>query len=765
MKKSRYAFLLIYFCISLVLVSNPPYGKGNQDSPYELFDSTTLTQALNSKTNNFTEKNYFPEYYQSSIHSTYYALFILDAIGKLDSIDTQAYSTYFLSFYNGETQHFIDEYALRYLNMDPLFTYYPYTSLLEINCYSVLSLDLLNSLHLINSVEMIDFIWSCFNPESGGFLGQPYSPTLPPEFQLSTADNTYYALKTLDLLIDSWDEYLSEKDSTITFLNSLQSINPLKGHFGGFYNDLDSTLSTLRMTEPNIISSYYSIKSLELFNLINTIRISDFHIFLSHAYNNQFHYFEMRYGWILNNSNLVASSMGLELAEITGFSNITRDNLIDFILSNRNEFGVWNVATMSGYHELTSIYLITRSLYNVGELQPLSHNDLTMIEDCLLQLYRSYDGGFTLLSEDYTSIKTINSIVYSFSSFNKISDLPISQLYGHIESSILYDYTHSDTFRGFKTVVYDSSDSSVSTYPIEYHYFGNKFLVDHLNTKYSHKTLYYGLNTLKKLYKLDDFDAKYDLLPIIDEIIEAQFLLDGDENNGAFLPHFDCNIWPLEYQSNSVFLEYSYYAIRSLKLLTTYLGLDLIVDTDLNFNALKDYIMRNIVETETTLYYDNPGYSDNPTTILQNTYYMVYILQQIGQYTLDTTKLSSFMLNTLDYTNVLTLYYSYKLGNQLDYQFKFNFQEVQNLFQQIFSPASSEFFITSSHKLIDQEVFGFICEMIHSLPYYIESTLRKEGFTKLKTSFPLALVLIIIPGGMYFLSTTQLHKTSRKRRL
>ena len=456
--------------------------------------------------------------------------------------------------------------------------------------------------------------------------------------------------------------------------------------------------------------------------------------------------------------------MGLELAEITGFSNISRENVVDFILTNRNEFGVWNVATKSDYHELTSIYLIARSLYNVGELQPLPPNDLTMIENCLLQLYKGYDGGFTLLSEDYTSLCTINSIVNSFSSFNKISELSILHLYNQIEECVLYDYTHSDSFRGFKAYINDKSGSSVSTYPIEYHNFGNKTFIEHLDTQYSHKTLFYGLNTLKKLFKLDDFDAKYDLLPIINEILQAQFLHDGDDNNGAFLPHFDCNLWPIEYQQKSIFLEYSYYAIRALTLLTNYLGIDLIIDTDLNINALKSYIMRNIVETETMLYF-NPGYSDNPTTILQNTYYMVYILQQIGQYTLDTTKLSSFMLNTLDYSNVLTLYYSYKLGNQLDYQFKFNFQEAQNLFQQSYSPLYYDFFITPSHKLIDQEVFGFVCEMLHSLPYYIESTLQNEDAALFKTSLPLALVLIIIPGGIYFLSTTQLNKTQKKRTL
>jgi hypothetical protein len=329
-------------------------------------------------------------------------LYILEAIGKFDNIDIEAYSTYFLSFYDEVSKRFIDEYALRYLDMDPLFAYYPYTSLLEINCYAVLSLDLLNSLHLIDISEMIDFIWSCYNPKSGGFLGQPYSPTLPQEFRVPTADNTYYAVKILDLLMDSWDDNLPEKDSTITFLNSLQSTNSFKGHFGGFYNDLEDNLYTSRITEPNILSSYYCIKSLELFNLISTVRIPDFHLFLSHAYNDQFHYFEMRYGWIINNSNLVATSMGLELAEITGFSNISRENVVEFILTNRNEFGVWNVATMSGYHELTPIYLIARSLYNVGELQPLPLNDLTMIENCLLQLYRGYDGGFTLLSEDYS---------------------------------------------------------------------------------------------------------------------------------------------------------------------------------------------------------------------------------------------------------------------------------------------------------------------------------------------------------------------------
>ncbi|MHA1457913.1 MAG: hypothetical protein ACTSR5_18400, partial [Promethearchaeota archaeon] len=85
-----------------------------------------------------------------------------------------------MSQFNEDSQLFIDLYTLRYLDMDYSLRYYPLNSLLEAQCYALLSLDILNAMDLIDQQAFIDFIWSCFKPEGddNGFIGVPWDAEL-----------------------------------------------------------------------------------------------------------------------------------------------------------------------------------------------------------------------------------------------------------------------------------------------------------------------------------------------------------------------------------------------------------------------------------------------------------------------------------------------------------------------------------------------------------------------------------------------------------
>ncbi|GAI37405.1 unnamed protein product, partial [marine sediment metagenome] len=140
----------------------------------------------------------------------------------------------------------------------------------------------------INEQESIDFIWSCCNQISGGFIGRPYATRPDNEYRISTMDNTYFALTTLDLLMDNWVGYETQKSDTIDYINSLQQSSSWE--FGGFWNDLDKGANSFDSleyfaSEPNIFSSYYCVKSLELFGMESSINVPNFLDYLDALYN------------------------------------------------------------------------------------------------------------------------------------------------------------------------------------------------------------------------------------------------------------------------------------------------------------------------------------------------------------------------------------------------------------------------------------------------------------------------------------------------
>ena len=144
----------------------------------------TIESIFTQKLADYSQLGYFPQYYEPSLQATYYALYIFEAVGKLDQINQTSVLNYILSHYNEEKSTFMDKYAYRYLDSIFPYFYYPYTSVLQVNCYALLSLDILGNLSMIDKQDSIDLIWSCFNPEGteNGFIGQPYNPNLSSGF-------------------------------------------------------------------------------------------------------------------------------------------------------------------------------------------------------------------------------------------------------------------------------------------------------------------------------------------------------------------------------------------------------------------------------------------------------------------------------------------------------------------------------------------------------------------------------------------------------
>jgi prenyltransferase beta subunit len=679
-----------------------------------------INEIFNHKANSYEDDGFFPQLYASSLQATYYGLFILNTLGKLEVANESKIISFIMSHYNSSSGIFMDDYASRYLGTDFSYTYYPLSTVLEVNSYALLSLSLLGRLDLVNIEKSVDFLWSCYNPVSSGFIGQPYNSSLEENFKISTMDNTYFAIKTLDLLMGSWSSYTNQKNGLITYINSLQNTNPLGWQYGGFYNDNTGSFDSLAILfEPNLLSSYYSIKSLEMFGMVSSINNVAFNQFLDSLYDPVFHYFRMSKLDFTNFTNIVATAIGLELSVITNYPSINQNAVLFFLYNNRNAVGLWDGSTSIQKYELIDTFQILRALKNVGEVSMLNSVDTQQIVNILFTLFSSSEIFF-LIPKEYNTMDLTYAMIKSFDLFDKISELNLQALYSGIIDSYYYDdYLLYD---GFISYIHEKNDNNYigfRSYPLEFYSAGDKDYITSLGYLLSHKATYEALDSLKRMYKLDDFGLTHNLSRLLDNIVDTQFLNPSyPDQNGAFLPIMEYNPLRAEFLSKSIFLEYSFYAIKTMELLTEYLNIGDITFLNFDINELYNYILRQTVET-TELVYFQPNHTDDIEIILQNTFYMIYVLKTLDLYTLNSQKIEFFIRQNIDYTNIRNIYFSYKIIKLLDLNLGLNNDDVQDLIDNLFIASSHEFYRTTAHTAIDQEIFLWICDIAKNDPLTI----------------------------------------------
>ncbi|MFX0148906.1 MAG: hypothetical protein ACFE8E_14295, partial [Candidatus Hodarchaeota archaeon] len=708
--------IAIIFLSSIQVLSNQdlknPIMFKRNDKNQTVYESNRLKSASTMKTNFqiiqeiFTQKKsdynslgYFPQRYIPSLQATYYAIFILDALGKLDQINQTELTNYIMAHYDEDLHIFKDEYTSRYLKANYSQMYYALSSMLQIHCYAVLSLEILGNLELINQQECINFIWSCLNTEgvSNGFIGRPYSTELPEYFKTASMDNTYWAIKTLDTLMENWEGYSSEKSRIVQYINSLQCIQPGDAYFGAFDNSLGS--APLPIPGLSLLSSYFSIRSLDILNFLDTVRMEHFHVFLNNLYDENEAYFRMRFN--NEDSNIVASAIGLELSNITGYTNISQNDVFQFITENRNELGNWDRSTVYQYHELVDTYRIIKSLKELGQLSQISEEEKNEIVKAL-NFYKQFKG-YSLISTDYSSLDLTTSMINTFSIYDKIPDLDILALYQQIEDCIIYDpFCESYSFRNSINMY---SFGAFNSYPIEYLNIG-KYDADFIT---SHKSTFLALDALNKIYKLDDFSLVYDLLDMLDDVIKSQFLVSGYEGYGAFLPRISDTIGTPEYQSKKIYLKYSYFAVKVMEMLSNFMNLGGLYNLSCNKVALYGYITNNTIETESQIFYNSQHSSDE--LMLRDIYYMVYILKALNLFNLNSQKIKTYVLEKLDYQNIKNVYYAYKISEILNLNIEFDFTLTHSLVKALYSEYLREFYLTTDFECIDQIIFHWVCEL------------------------------------------------------
>jgi len=694
-----------------------------------------IEEIIDHKLSNFSEQGYFPQLYEASLQSIYFALKTLESIDRIYLINENEMTNVIMSYYSEDEQLFIDRYAERYLDTDFSLTYYPLNTLLEVNCYAILSLEILDKIDLLNSAQMIAFIWSCYHPTSSGFVGQPYSAALELEFKIATMDNTYYAVKTLDALLSSWDLYQAEINELILFINSLQKL----GTHCGFKNDLDDgfySLELISQTEPTIFSSYYCVKTLEIFGpgALTSIRVNDFKAFLTELYNENLYYFDFTTNGVyqFQNITIVSSALGLELAEIYQVSNVNYINVLQFILEHRTSHGGWGSSTANTYYELIDTFQIIYSLKELNEISQLSSNDKEELVDHI-DLYATYKG-YSPMSQEYMSTTLLNNVISILSYYNRILEFDLESLYTSLKRSIYYSSSDScQRFYSLTRLEYIEISEGLlyfRSFPIEYDTRGTHNYIPEMNYFYSWRSAFELLSIFQKIYKLEDYAAECDFANIISKIISSQFLDYSPqyaEFYGAFLPYYYCLNYELEKQVKYMNFEYSYYALRTLELLNEYLGLGELRNIGFDVIAFGTHITRHIVETSSELYF-NPLYSDNLDSILENTYYVVYSLLALDEFTLSTQKIKNFILNNLDYSNMQNVYFAYKLSELLEFNLDFDLNQTQSLVQTLYSERYNEFFPSIEKDCIDHRIFPYICDLAKFSAMSINSTYPSSVF-------------------------------------
>ncbi|MBD3256261.1 MAG: hypothetical protein GF383_14280 [Candidatus Lokiarchaeota archaeon] len=685
------------------------------DSP-EKSNLELITETLNKKIAQYDEYGYFNQSHIPSLQATYFALSVLQSAGKLDLIESPYVVDFVMDYYDPTSSSFSDLYTLRYFRRDESFNYFPYTTQLQTTCYGLLSLEILNSLESIDEQAALDFIWSCYNPYTSGFLGQPFDSELTEEYLIATMDNTYYALLTLDKLIDDWAYYSSEKAELQQFIGERQAFN------GGFRNDNSSSIDTSEMFEPNVQLSYYSVKSLEIIEYLASMRVDDLKDYLLSLYNEEVCYFKMAECPDPVNSTIIpATAMALEIADIIGLTEIDQQGVLDFLFENRNQRGTWSGSNVLDYCELIDAFQVVRSLDALGEIGALSANEKTQIVTAILT-YEQHNKGFALLPNDYTTIELFSVIARSFNLFERTSELDLQGIYEKLESVYIYSM-NSETWSLFECTSFDSTKTPFRSYPIEYYNTIGKKYSPILKSLDDHKATYWALTALQDLYKLDDFEVEHDLLDLLDSILTSQFLAESETNFGGFLPSAHLGVFPPQMLNNLVDLTNAYYAVRSLDFISKHLGMGNASQLEFDKDALWLYIFRSIRETSQEIYYDHECSEFGDEALdLEFTYYAAYLLKTIGRYNLIDQKIINFAKNRLDYSNLKSVYYCYKIFALFGYEYEFNLTKTHHLIESSYNDTLGEFIYPSYDTsepyqgFVDYEPLFWVCELAKKDP-------------------------------------------------
>ena len=142
----------------ITYLKDPELLPSSAESNYQI-----INEIFNNKANSYEDDGFFPQLYEHSLQATYYGLFILNTIGKIETVNKSKIAGYIMSNYNSSLGIFMDDYASRYMGTDFSYIYYPLSTVLEVNCYALLSLSLLGTSIGLSEDDNSQTVYSWFN--------------------------------------------------------------------------------------------------------------------------------------------------------------------------------------------------------------------------------------------------------------------------------------------------------------------------------------------------------------------------------------------------------------------------------------------------------------------------------------------------------------------------------------------------------------------------------------------------------------------------
>ncbi len=679
-----------------------------------------IDSVLDEKIAEYTNKEYYHQIFRPSLGGTYYTLYILNIVGKLYKINQSETLNFIISHYNTNNNTFSDFTANRYLDSYTGSIIPAYESLLISNCHAVLALNILGNLSLINNADMINFIWSCYNPIDGGFIGRPYQSSLPTYFQASTLENTYWAILTLDLLMVNWMGYTTERANLIQWINDLQNIgDPNPWNNGGFQEDFSSEIKPCMYYSVNMRNNYLATSALDVFGMVDSIDLNALRTHASELYdsiNYKFHHNAMTKEYTINDLDIPCSAMGVRVADLCGLS-YNRANVLNFVMNGRNSRGYWYRSdSMRTFHEIINSFEVIHALNYAGELTLISSVDRELLANSIISDFYAYNGGFSYVSDFHMSTDLLYTIVESFNYYDRLAEL---------DFNMIYDRTEKLYFNGrFSTLTGIFSETGIGTCnifrnaPIESRTNIPKIYQFEYEIGTDQENAFYILTYLDSIFKLDDFDSTYNIDNVKDEIVNTQFLDPAYPNHfGGFLPTSSMTSAHLDY----MFLENAYYAIRALEKYIEYKGSGDLESLGIDTSALETYLFRKIVETSTEIYVLSE-YGNTVEDNLESTFQMMYLLNALGINTLDTQKIENFVDNSIDYTNIENVYYCYEILNLINVSYSYNLTLTHNLLRAIYINSYNEFSKIPGQTRITQEILFQVSKMSVEDEYRAETS-------------------------------------------
>lgn len=289
----------------------------------------------------------------------------------------------------------------------------------------------------------------------------------------------------------------------------------------------------------------------------------------------------------------------------------------------------------------------------------------------------------------------------------RIGDLDISGLYEIIKQACIFNPLRGHILIYASTGL-DQNVIEFRSYPIEYYKYGNLNDTDGLNFLRSHKTTYLALDSLKRIFKLNDLAYLYDLHEVLNDVLDSQFQSIVSKFHGAFLPFPTSK--PQQYQTGYITFENSFYAIELLKLLADHLNLGDINSLSYNKTALYQYIKSNVYESNTVIHF-NPQFCRDIESLTENTYYMVYLLKELGLFDLNCQKIKNFIYQNIDTPSLKNLYFNFKISEILDLQVEFNCSYTNALVQGLYSQEFNEYYSDINFCRIEQTNFLRVVDM------------------------------------------------------